>query len=325
MGHTTRSIAIIRELIKDGIQVTVRNSSIDYLNKSLPNINTILGTTDVGPTIEKNGISINKSKTLENIGEWIDSIRLTSEKEYEIISKIKPNLIVSDISAMPFFAAHKAKINSVAISNFSWADVLTGFSNKQIGILEEAYGLSDLAIQLPLGTKMKSFKSKKQVGLVCKKSTDSRKLVRAKLGVKESDICIFVNLSNYFTIKSKIPSNVKIISTGAYINSDNVKYIKHWIEGQNIIAASDLVICKCGYGMISECLTNGIPFLYISDDNHLEQKAISDQLNKMGLENRITEKELEELVITKESISKIKVKKENNVTESVSNILKECI
>ena len=172
---------------------------------------------------------------------------------------------------------------------------------------------------------MKSFKSKKQVGLVCKKSTDSRKLVRAKLGVKESDICIFVNLSNYFTIKSKIPSNVKIISTGAYINSDNVKYIKHWIEGQNIIAASDLVICKCGYGMISECLTNGIPFLYISDDNHLEQKAISDQLNKMGLENRITEKELEELVITKESISKIKVKKENNVTESVSNILKECI
>ena len=47
MGHTTRSVAIIRELIKEGIQVTVRNSNIDYLNKSLPNINTISGTTDV--------------------------------------------------------------------------------------------------------------------------------------------------------------------------------------------------------------------------------------------------------------------------------------
>jgi hypothetical protein len=313
MGHTTRSVAIIRELIKEGIQVTIRNSNIDYLNKSLPNINTISGTTDVGPTIEKNGISINENKTLENIGKWINSIRLTSEKEHEIISKIKPNLIVSDISAMPFFAAHKAQINSVALSNFSWTDVLTGFSNKQMGLLEEAYGLSDLAIQLPLGTQMKSFKNKKQVGLVCKKSTDTRKVIREKLGLKDLDICIFVNLSSHFTIKSKIPSNVKIFSTGACI------------EGQNIVAASDLVICKCGYGMISECLTNGTPFLYISDDNHLEQKAISDQLDVMGLENRITEKDLEGLILNKESISKIKVKKENNVTESVSNILKECI
>ena len=325
MGHTTRSIAIIRELIKEGIQVTVRNSNIDYLNKSLPNINTISGTTDVGPTIEKNGISINENKTLENIGKWIDSIRLTSEKEYKIISNIKPNLIVSDISAMPFFAAHKAQINSVALSNFSWTDVLTGFSNKQMGLLEEAYGLSDLAIQLPLGTQMKSFKNKKQVGLVCKKSTGSRKVIRKKLGVKDSDICIFVNLPNHFMIKSKIPSNVKIISTGAHINSDNVKYIEPWIEGQNIITASDLVICKCGYGMISECLTNGTPFLYISDDNHLEQKAISEQLKEMGLENRLTEKDLEDLILSKEFISKNKIKKENNATENVSNILKEYV
>ena len=58
LGHTTRSVAIIRELIKDGIQVTVRNSNVGYLNKSLPNVNTISGTTDVGPIIEKNGISI---------------------------------------------------------------------------------------------------------------------------------------------------------------------------------------------------------------------------------------------------------------------------
>ncbi len=325
MGHTTRSVAIIRELIKEGIQVTVRNSNVDYLNKSLLNIDIISGTTDVGPTIEKDGISINKNKTLENIGKWIDSIRITSEKEYKIISKIKPHLIISDISAMPFFAAHKAQINSVAISNFSWTDVLTGFSNKQMGLLEEAYGLSDLAIQLPLGTQMKSFKNKKQVGLVCKTSTSSRKIIREKLGVKDSDMCIFVNLPNYFTIKSKIPGNIKIISTGAHINSDNVKYIEPWIEGQNIIAASDLVICKCGYGMISECLTTGTRFLYISDDNHLEQKAISVQLNKMGLENRITKKDLEDLILSKEYIFKIKFKKENNMTASILNILKECI
>ena len=40
----------------------------------------------------------------------------------------------------------------------------------------------------------------------------------------------------------------------------------------------------------------------------------------MGLENRITKKDLEDLIL-----SKIKFKKENNVTASILNILKECI
>jgi UDP:flavonoid glycosyltransferase YjiC (YdhE family) len=325
MGHATRSIAIIRELIKEGIEVTIRSSNVDYLKKSLPNVKIISGITDIGPTIEKNGISINEKKTLESMGKWIDSINLISEKELEIISEIKPNLVISDISAMPFFASHKAQINSVAISNFSWVDVLKEFPSKQIDILNEAYRLANMAIQLPLGPQMKPFEKIKKVGLVCKKPTDSRKSIREKIGLKESEICVFVNLSNDFVFKPKIADNVKIISTGARIQSDNVKYIKPWIEGQNLIIASDLVICKCGYGMISECITNGIPFLYISDNNHLEQKVISEKLIKKGFSNRIIKKDLDNIVLSKDSISKIKSKKENNAVDQVTDILKKIL
>ena len=325
LGHTTRSVAVIRELVKERIEVIIRNSNLNYLNKSLPYIKTISGMTDVGPTIEKNEISIDEKKTLENVGKWIDSIRTVSDNEHDLISKIKPNLIVSDISAMPFFAAHKAQINSVAISNFSWVDVLGGFPIKQITLLDEAYGLADLAIQLPLGPQMKPFKNKKQIGLVCKKPTDSRKSIREKLGLKDSDICIFVNLGRYFTIKPQIADNVKIISTGARVYSDNVTYIDPWIEGQDLVSASDLVLSKCGYGMASECLTNGTPFLYISDNNHLEQKAISEELNKNGLQNRILESNLNDLILDGEYISKIKTRMEKNETHVVVNLLKEML
>lgn len=325
LGHTTRSVAIIRELLKEGIEVTIRNSNVNYLNKSLPDVKTISGITDVGPVIEKNGISIDKKKTLKKIGKWIDSIHTISDNEHDLISKIKPDLILSDISAMPFFAAHRAQINSVAISNFSWVDVLKGFPSTQIELLEEAYDLATLAIQLPLGLQMKPFRNKKQVGLVCKKPTNSRKFIREKLGLKDSDICVFINLGSYFTIRPKIANNVKIISTGAHVYSDNVMYIEPWIEGQDLISASDLVLSKCGYGIISECLTNGIPFLYISDNDHLEQKAISDELNKIGLQNRILESNLNDLVLDKESISKIKTKMKKNETQIVVDLLKKML
>ena len=325
LGHITRSVAIIRELLKERIEVTIRSSNMIYLNKSLPDVKIISGTTDVGLSIEKNGISVDEKKTLENIGKWINSIRTVSASEYDLISKIKPNLIVSDISAMPFFAANKARINSVAISNFSWVDVLRGFSTKQVALLEEAYGLADLAIQLPLGPQMKPFRNKKQIGLVCKKPTNSRKSIRKKLGLNDSDICVFVNLGSYFKIKPKVTSNVKIISTGARVYSDNVTYIDPWIEGQDLVSASDLVLSKCGYGMTSECLTNGIPFLYVSDNNHLEQKAISNELNKRGLQNNILESNLNDLVLSRESISKIKTRMEKNETEIAVSLLKEML
>jgi UDP:flavonoid glycosyltransferase YjiC (YdhE family) len=298
---------------------------VSYFNRSLPHVKTISGLTDVGPVIKENGISVDIEKTLADIGKWIDSIRTIADNEYDLILKTSPDLIVSDISAMPFFAAHKAHVSSVGISNFSWSDVLKGFSNKQIAVLEEAYELADLAIQLPLGLDMKSFKNKKHVGLVCKKPTKSRKSIRERLGVRDSDLCVFINLGSYFKIKPTITNNVRIISTGAHVYTDNVVYIEPWIEGQDLVFASDLVVSKCGYGILSECLTNGIPFLYVSDDNHLEQKAISDELRKKGLENRILMDELSDLVLTAESISQINRIKEKNETLMAVNILNEML
>lgn len=103
-GHTTRAVAIIRELNRLGTHITIRNSNVEYLNKALPTVTTIRGTTDVGPVIKKNGISLDKNKTLEKVSRWIDTLQQTANSEVHLIRKIKPDLIISDISAMPFIA-----------------------------------------------------------------------------------------------------------------------------------------------------------------------------------------------------------------------------
>lgn len=325
LGHITRSVAMIRELEKNGIEVIIRNSNVVYLNSSLPTTRVITGITDVGPIIEKNGISINENKTKEVIGKWIKTLQSVSDKETQLVSKIKPDLVVSDISVMPFLAAHNACIRSVAISNFSWVDVLNMLAEEQISLLSDAYRFADLAIKLPLGTKMNTFQNKKHVGFVCKSPTQSRESARKKLGIKESEKCVFINLGEYFSIKPTINGHIQIISTGARVDSNNVTYIKPWTEGQDIVAASDLVICKCGYGMISECLTNGVPFLYVFDDKHGEQNVMSDELIKMGLKNHITEDTLNEIILDEKHILATKSRKEENSTKSAAQILIELV
>jgi len=77
---------------------------------------------------------------------------------------------------------------------------------------------------------------------------------------------------------------------------------------------------------VVQCLTNATKFQYLSDDKHLEQQAISFELEQLGLKNKIDEKELYNLNINEEFIlSKKQPKKEEYDTNSVVNIISEIL
>jgi len=324
-GHATRTVALIRSLAKFDFDIIVRNSNqISFFEKSLPKTKIIPGITDVGPTITENGISIDKKESIPKLDNWIKNLNKTSQKELDIIKKLDPSLIISDISAMPFLVAEKMHVPSIAISNFSWSDVLSNLLKDQLKILDEAYEKADLAIRLSLGTELKSFHNKKNVGLVCRTPTKSKQEIRNELGIRNDEFCVFISLGNYHQISGKIDKKIKIITSGAKTNSPNILKIDNWIEGQDLVSASDLVICKCGYGMISECLTNEIPFLYLMNDHHLEQKAMSKKIHELGLNNRISEENLMNLSLTSLDFENlIKPKKEKNDTEIVADIINQ--
>ena len=72
MGHATRSIAIIRELQKFGIDITVRNFNCkEFIQKSIPGINLIPSKTDVGLVVKNDGVSIDKDKSKHEMSNWI--------------------------------------------------------------------------------------------------------------------------------------------------------------------------------------------------------------------------------------------------------------
>lgn len=117
-----------------------------------------------------------------------------------------------------------------------------------------------------------------------------------------------------------------MISTGAKIVNKNSIHIKPWIEGQDLIASVDLVIAKCGYSTISECLTSGTPFLYLYDKNHQEQKAIIKELHKIGIKNEISMDKLNNIKFSEEFISKLPIyTKEKNATNNVVRTIMKII
>lgn len=293
LGHLTRSIGIMREF-HENIEFIIRNSNSNFLEKSLPNTKIISGQTDQGLILNEDGISVNNSKSRVALENWYDHFNDNLENEERIISKIQPDIIISDISPVPLAVSKKLSIPSIAISNFTWLDILSNVS--QMNMITDAYENTSLCIQLPLSTPMSIFKNKRKVGYISKNPTKNRNDIRKELGIGNKEFLIFVNLSSHLDINFSYNENIRIISTGAQNNLKKTKIIDPWIEGQNLVAASDYVICKCGYGMISECLTNGIPFKTFYDDTHPEQASIVNELSSMGIhsfEKNPTEKKIE--------------------------------
>ena len=288
LGHLARSIAIMREFDNE-VEFFIRNSNISFIEQSLPNVKTFVGKTDQGPILQDNGISIDWEKSKFLIDNWYSELNYNSEKEEEIILKIKPDLIISDVSVLPLTVSKKLSIPSIVISNFTWLDIFSQISSFDLNPLREVYENTSFCIQLPLSTKMNIFKNIQKVGFVSKKPTATKEVVRKNLGVDESKFLIFINLPDFFNVSLSSGQDIQVISTGAQVNIDDPIIIKPWTEGQNLVASSDLVVCKCGYGMISECLTNNIKFQFLIDENHPEQKAMFDELNSLGINSSISD------------------------------------
>ena len=320
-GHATRSIAIIRKLEALGIEVIIRNSNaVDLLKKSLPDTRIISGITDVGPVIEKNGVSINQKKSLKKIDRWISNMDKFVDDEIKIISPLNPDLIISDISILPIITAKKMKKISIAISNFTWYDVMKFLPKKQLEFIKKAYSFADYIIKLPIGTKMNNFDNIQDIGIISRIPTISKKELRKKLKIKESEFVVTFALGGSDEmINCKIGKGVKVLSMNSKINpSLNSLNVSDWIEGQDIVNLSNLLICKCGYGLISECITSGTSFYYVVDENHLEQRAMSIELDQRKFGKKIQLKDINQLSIDEEFIKSIpKIIKQPNELDNI--------
>ena len=138
LGHLTRSVAIVRDIMTETL-VFIRNSNIDFLKQSLPKIQVLDGKTDQGTIIAQNSVSIDWKSTELAIKDWYSSFQQITEKEKNSIKKIQPDLIISDISPIPLYAAKQLEIPSIAISNFTWLDIFSKLDNFSLENLESAY------------------------------------------------------------------------------------------------------------------------------------------------------------------------------------------
>ncbi|XP_031375435.1 L-arabinokinase-like isoform X2 [Punica granatum] len=294
-GHATRVVEVVRHLINAGHIVHAVTGAPDFVFTSeiqSPRLFIRKVLLDCG-AVQADALTVDRLASLEKYSETAvvprDSI-LTTEVEW--LKSIKADLVVSDVVPVACRAAADAGIRSVCVTNFSWdfiyAEYVMAAGNhhrKIVWQIAEDYSHCEFLIRLPGYCPMPAFRDVIDVPLVVRRLHRSRKEVREELGIGEHVKVVILNFggqpSGWKLEERYLPSGWLCLVCGASESEDlppNFIKLAKDAYTPDLIAASDCMLGKIGYGTVSEALAYKLPFVFVRRDYFNEEPFLRNML-----------------------------------------------
>ncbi|EMJ99179.1 MULTISPECIES: hypothetical protein [unclassified Leptospira] len=316
-GHISRSLeAIIRILLQNpewtatihsprGEEFTSSLDLSGIWGKVRPRIQFRKTRSDVG-IVQKDSLGMDLDSTESEILEFKKNKESLLQSETEVIKREKPDIIWSDSSSFPFLISYDLKIPSLFLGNFTWDYIYSYYKSsifqKYSEELKTEYALCDLGLVLPLSCPVTSIHSTKNIGLLGRKPNLTKEEARKYYGFEEGIEYYLFSFGAYGIDSSQFdwrewdPSKRRIVIGGIEWkieakNNLGIVTIPH-CHYPDLLRASDFVLTKPGYGILSESYFAETPILYTDRGNFPEYKYLVEALQSHYRSSYISQKDL---------------------------------
>lgn len=298
-GHGVRSCDIIRALnaLRPELPVTiVSDLAVSFFKNRLDSpVNSFRGGSfDVG-MVQLDSIRVDVRATLLETEALCGRRRKLIDQEASFLDKRRIAGIVVDIPALPLEAATKVGIPRLAVGNFAWDWIYSAYQDDEprwrpiVDVFRKGYSKADLLLRLPFSEPMASFPQIEDIPIVaspgkCRRS-EIAALTRCRTDCQWILICFTTLVWNDGALDSveKIREYEFFTVRPLVWGRSNMHAIdREQMRFSDVIATVDAVISKPGFGIISECVVNRKPLLYVERSDfpefHVLEKAIQDYL-----------------------------------------------
>lgn len=247
---------------------------------------------DVG-AVQRDSLSVDPDATLRAYAEIAARKEESIAAEVAALAPYRPSLVFADIPPLAFDIARRLAIPAVAMTNFSWdwiyADYVRDFPD-HAGLVEEirtSYGQAALLLRLPLHGDLSAFPHVRDIPLVARTATVGRTEVRRRLHLPESDRLVLLSFGGIgvsLQRKPAAPSGVSFITTQIPSGTappswcraiSNTALAEARVRYEDLLASSDAVITKPGYGIVAECIANGTSMIYTPRGRFAEYERLT--------------------------------------------------
>jgi hypothetical protein len=298
-GHASREVEIINAL-GGRVDILIRSAvSPGLLSRTLRVPYALLpGPCDTG-IVQSTSVSHDDRATVAAARTFYGAYQDHVAAELARLASRDVDLVVSDIPPLAISVAEALGVPSVAVANFTWDwiyETHPGFAEQAADVLDlirSAYRRATLALELPFGAGFDVFPAVRRVPLVARRSTRDRAAARAHFGLPAGGRVGLLSFGGYgmptldlgrvdcrpeWTIvttdrSARAPApGVVFLSEEAF--AGDVRY-------EDLVAASDVVVTKPGYGIIAECISAGTAILYTSRGVFREYDLLVDRMPRV--------------------------------------------
>lgn len=298
LGHLTRTLPVIRAVHEQnpGLSIFVSTTIDRGWMKSQLGFDFHYRHQAYEPgALQRDCFTVDVAASVAAYKEFRDRYSEILEKEILFLRSYSFIAVVSDIPALPVAAASYLGLPAIGVSNFTWDWIIepwcTADESYLVDELRANYASGTRQLCLPFGPEQSSFPEWERAPLVARRANRTRQEVRRMLELSDGPVAVVCpggwaadewpaidarpGRFELVTINDlPVTSKTRCLSLGQALPSG--------LTMPDLIAASDVVLGKPGYGLASECLTHKIPFAMIDRPNFRETPCLVSQMQEQG-------------------------------------------
>jgi len=223
---------------------------------------------DVG-VVQQSAIEEDRQASIIRIRNWLGQMNEQIDQEIELLRRFDPSLVLSNISPLAFPVAGILDVPGIGLATLDWHTIYSHWLHEDDPVLKqlaEAYGTCDLLLTPPMAMDMPVFPVQRRIGLIATHPVDisnpvagdPRKKALVLFGGCEHppyDSQALANMDEWlFLIPDAgdgMPENVRGICFGPDMRP------------VDLMPFVDVVVCKPGYGVLSECWCTATPVAWV--------------------------------------------------------------
>jgi hypothetical protein len=286
LGHASRDIEVIHAILalRPDARIVVRTGAQQWLFAlTAPGVELQPCEVDTG-IVQIDSLRLDEDRTADEAVRFYAGFDRLVAEEANLLRQLEADLVVGDIPPLAFAAAARAGIPSVAVGNFTWDWIYTAYpafarlAPDVLSIIRCAYSHATVALRLPLHGGFEPMAAvTRDVPLIARRSVLNRSDVRRALSCPGDTPIALLSFGAYGV---GLPMEAVSQSKRFRVISA-VREPPAGLRYEDLVAASDVVISKPGYGIVSECIANGAALLYTSRGRFAEYEVFVEEMPRL--------------------------------------------
>ncbi|MGA7596053.1 MAG: hypothetical protein WCA64_12745 [Gallionella sp.] len=222
--------------------------------------------------------------------------------EADLLRGLGPGLVFSNVGYLPLAGAQRAGIPNAALCSLNWADLYRHyFGNDDIAAqIAGCYAGADAFLRATPGMAMTDLHNLATVAPIAAVGANRRAELEHQLKLSKEEKLVLVSLggiADRLPIERwpRIPGVRWLVQQSWHTEHPDAIFLETLnMHFSDLLASSDALICKPGYGSFVEAASCGVPLLYVNRPDWPETPALVEWLQQHAACREVSRPELEQ-------------------------------